>query len=141
MYAKLQYAGFNFYEIISIDKNKGLNKGAAASVDNISNYLGADYMMDFNIFKLTHRIGLLTIYNSDSHITLADAGVKLKTNITDNIDFTDEIKFSEVIKNKKTDKNFFDNLITNEAGLNLRYKKITAGLIYGFSNGDNISSD
>jgi len=121
---------------LSLDKNKDL-----VSVNNISNYIGADYTINFDNFKLIPRIGLTTIYNSDSHTVVADTGLKFKANITDNLEFTNEIKFSDLIKSKEIDKTVFDNVITNETGFNLKYKKITAGLIYGFSNGGEISSN
>ncbi|MBW1616746.1 MAG: hypothetical protein JRJ49_09495, partial [Deltaproteobacteria bacterium] len=122
--------------VLSLDKNKDL-----VSVNNISNYIGADYTINFDNFKLIPRIGLTTIYNSDSYVIVADTGLKFKADITDNLELTNEIKFSDLIKSKEIDKTVFDNLIINETGFNLKYKKITAGLIYGFSNGAQTSSE
>ncbi len=136
LYGKLRYGGFNFYDVISLDRNKGL-----VSVDNISNYLGADYIIDLGIFKFIPKMGLLTIYNSDSHIVSADAGVEFRADITDYLKLTNEIRFSDVITSKETSKDFFNNLITIETGLYFRYKKITLGLIYSFLSGGEISSD
>ncbi|MBW1615008.1 MAG: hypothetical protein JRJ49_00450 [Deltaproteobacteria bacterium] len=136
LYGKLRYGNFSFYDVISIDRNKGL-----VSVDNISNYIEADYVIDFGRFKLIPKINLSTIYNSDSYIILADTSIKFRANITNNLELTNGIKFSDVIKNKGTTGDFFNNVITNETGLNFRYKKITLGLIYGFPNGGANSSD
>jgi len=136
LYGKMQYGDFNFYDIISLDRNKGLS-----AVDNISNYFGVDYIIDLGILKFIPKIGLLTIYNSDSHIVSADAGFEFRADITDYLKLTNEIKFSDIIDGKETNEDFFDNLITNETGLYFRYKKITLGLIYCFVTGREISSD
>jgi len=136
LYGKLTYRNFNFYNVISIDKNDGL-----INVNNISDYLGASYIIDFGDFEIVPKIGLLTVYNSDGNLVIADSGFKFKADITDYLEFTNEIKLSEIINGKKINESFFDNLITNETGLNIKYKNITLGLIYRFANNGAISSD